>query len=87
MYSEKKHKEMVPASGIVTPGLTQACTNVIFIGARVKIMWKAKVNNQLLAVQLPSCGVKWPKWPQKRPQIFMAGACPSSTSRCVLYVH
>ena len=39
MHSEKNHKEMVPASGIVTPGLTQACAHVL------NIHWHSGKNN------------------------------------------
>ena len=32
---------------------TRACAHVEFTGGRVKIMWKAKVKDQLLACALP----------------------------------
>ena len=35
--------------GIATPGHTQASATIKFTGAWVKIMWKAKVKDQLLA--------------------------------------
>ena len=38
-------------SGVATPGHTQACAHV---GAWVKTMYKAKVNNQLLACAIAS---------------------------------
>ena len=36
-------------SGVATPGHTWAHAHVKFTGAWVKIMWKAKVTDQLLA--------------------------------------
>ena len=36
-------------SGVATPGHTRACAHVKFTGAQVKVMWKAKVKDQLLA--------------------------------------
>ena len=41
-------------SGVATPGHTRACAHVKFAGARVKIMWKAKVKGQLLACAIAS---------------------------------
>ena len=38
----------VDFSGIATPRHTRACAHIKFTGARVKIMWKAKVKDQLL---------------------------------------
>ena len=35
-------------SGVATPGHPRACAHVKFAGARVKIMWKAKVKDQVL---------------------------------------
>ena len=37
------------SSGVATPRHTRACAHVKFTGARVKVMWKAKVIDQLLA--------------------------------------
>ena len=39
----------VLCSGVATPGDTRACAHVKFTGAQVKIMWKAKDKDQLLA--------------------------------------
>ena len=36
-------------SGVATPGHIRACAHVKFTGAQVKVMWKAKVKDQLLA--------------------------------------
>ena len=36
-------------SGVATPGHTWACTHVKSTGARVKIIWKANIKDQLLA--------------------------------------
>ena len=41
-------------SGVATPGHTRACAHVKFAGARVKIMWKAKVKDQVLACAIAS---------------------------------
>ena len=41
-------------SGVATPGHTRACAHVKFACARVKIVYKAKVNNQLLACTIAS---------------------------------
>jgi len=35
-------------NGVATPGHTRACAHVKFTGARMKIMWKARVKDQLL---------------------------------------
>jgi len=33
------------SSGVATPGHTRACAHIKFTGARVKVMWKAKVKD------------------------------------------
>ena len=40
---------LVLSSGITTPRHTRACAHVKFAGAQVKILWKAKVKDQVLA--------------------------------------
>ena len=35
------------SSGIATPGHTRASAHIKFAGARVKIVWKAKVKDQV----------------------------------------
>ena len=79
MHSEKKHKEMVLTSGIATPGVTRTCANVIFTGTQVKIMWKAKVNNQLLA-RVIGFMWGWSKYTGKTERVvFVAKNCLRST--------
>jgi len=90
-------------SGVATPGHTQACAGVKFTGARVKIMWKAKVKDKLLAYAI-SFMWTWSEHTGKTKtmvfvaknilrsdvrviNIFMAGACSSFPSRCMLRAH
>ena len=42
------------SSGVATPGHTRASAHVKFAGARVKIMWKAKVKDQVLGCAIAS---------------------------------
>ena len=42
------------SSGVATPGHTRACAHIKFAGARVKIMYKAKVKDQLLVCVITS---------------------------------
>ena len=40
---------LITASGVATPKNTRACAHIKFTSVRVKIMWKAKVKDQVLA--------------------------------------
>ena len=88
------------SSGVATPGHTRACAHVKFAGTQVKIMWKAKVKDQVLLQD--SCGHKvniqirlneWYLWPKMASEaiseckFFKAGANPRFPSRRVLCMH
>ena len=83
------------SSGVATPGHTRASAHVKITGARVIIMWKAKVKDQVWSqvscrreVSILVRLNKWCLWPKMASQvIFRVGVCPRFPSRCVLHTH
>ena len=76
-------------SGVATPGHTQACAGVKFTDAQVKIMWKAKVKDKLLAYAI-SFMWTWSKHTGKtKTMVFVAKNILRSDVRVIknIYFH